>query len=454
MRFDRRCAQALATAALALLVAVPAGAQTGADDNEFRVNTTSPTKQRESTVAFSPDGGFTVVWRDLRAGITARFFPAHARPSEDVVLVPNLIFDNNPGQGTIFSRLQPVLVYLEDGTFLLFWTEEKGFLRAAVFHYDYDILEQDIFAQRFSAEGRPVGARFRVHSVQSGLQRNPAVAVGSDGDFLIAWDSSDGVSGVAPGDGIFARRFNSDGLSDGAEFKIDQGSGVSARLPALTAGRDGYMVVWEGEGDGTEGSEVYGRLLDAEGDAVGPQFQLNATTLGEQRAPAVATGSDGNYMAVWYGRAESPIIYRVFGQAIGSDGALLGPELRISQSEVERAHALPEIAAAPNGEFLVAWLLWFGDFQTAVEAVRIDPLGNLVADDFRISQRPTSSRTISLAAGPRGDYLATWEGFTAGNRPEDLGIAARRIPSSRPLITKAMPVLTLGLGGPKSAGSP
>jgi len=452
MRFDRRCAQVLAAVALALLIAVPAAAQFVDDGNEFRVNTTSPTKQRESAVAFSPDGGFMVVWRDYRAGITARFFPANGRPIDDVVLVENLIFDNNPGQGTIFSRLQPVPVYLDDGSFLLFWTEEKGFLRAAVFHYDYDILEQDIFGQRFSAQGRPVGARFRVHRVQGGLQRNPAVAVGAGGDFLIAWDSSDGVSGVAPGDGVFARSFTSSGLTDGAEFKIDEASGISARLPAVTAGREGYLVAWEGEGDGTDGSEVFGRLLDADGQAVGPQFQLNATTLGEQRAPAVATGREGDYLAVWYGRAESPIIYRVFGQAVGRDGGLLGPELRISESEVERAHALPEIAVAPTGEFLVAWLLWFGDFQTAVDGVRLDALGNPTGERFRISQRPTSSRTISLAAGPRGDYLATWEGFTTGNRVEDLGIAARRIPSSKPQVPLAMPVATLGVTA--TVGSP
>jgi hypothetical protein len=204
--------------------------------------------------------------------------------------------------------------------------------------------------------------------------------------------------------------------------------------------------VWEGDGDGTEGTEVYGRLLDAAGHAVGPQFQLNATTLGEQRAPAVAASPEGGWLTVWYGRAESPIIYRVFGQAVGADGALLGPELKVSESEEERAHALPEIAASSTGEFLVAWLLWYGDFQTGVEGIHLDPLGNPLGEKFRISQRPTSSRTISIAAGPRGDYLLTWEGFTAGNRAADLGIAARRVPSSQPEVPLKMAV-TLGAPG-------
>lgn len=474
MKLDRRPARALAAAALALLVAVPAAArpesdpcipcveglsrpaQLGDDGNEFRVNTTSPTKQGESTVAFRPDGGFTVVWRDLRAGLTARFFPPSGTPSEDVVLVENRIFENNPGEGTIFSRLQPALVYFDDGSFLLFWTEERGYLRAAVFHYDYDVLEQDIFGQRFSAVGRPLGPRFRVHRDQQGLQRNPVVAVAPDGSFLVAWESSDGVAGVAAGDGVFVRSFTAGGLAVGSEFKLDEAAGVGARLPALAAGRDGgYLLAWEGGGDGTEGTDVFARLLDAAGRAVGPQLRLNATTFGEQRAPAVAASPDGGYLTVWHGRAESPTpitFYRVFGQAVGADGALLGPELRVSESEEERAHALPEIATSSTGEFLVAWLMWYGDFQTAVDGIHLDPLGNPLGEKFRISQFQPSSRSISIAAGPRGDYLLTWEGFTTGNRAADLGIAARRVPSSQPEVPLKMPAVTLG--APRLVGAP
>ena len=63
----------------------------------------------------------------------------------------------------------------------------------------------------------------------------------------------------------------------------------------------------------------------------------------------------------------------------------------------------------------------------------------------RTGVRP-SSRTISIAAGPRGDYLLTWEGFTAGNRAADLGIAARRVPSSQPEVPLKMAV-TFGAPG-------
>lgn len=431
MKDHRRHAPWIAALALVLLAAAPAAAQLGDAEGEFRVNTTSPTKQRESAAAFTPDGGFTVVWRDLRAGLTARFFPAAGPPSGDVVLVENLIFDNNPGRGVIFSRLNPRLVYLQDGSFLLFWTEERGYLRAAVFHYDYDILEQDVFGQRFSADGSPIGRRFRVHRRQRGLQRNPVVALDAGGGFLLAWDSSDDVSGIGPLDGVWSRRFNARGLAIGPEVKLDQDGGVGARLPAVAAGVDGgFLVAWEGEGDGTDGTEIYARLLDAAGQPDGPQFQLNNSLASDQRAVSVAGGRDGAYMVVWHGpRAGSLIHHRIFGQMIGADGALLGPELQLTASEVERAHALPQVVASPTGEYLLAWLLWYGDFQTAVVGARLDQLGAVSGEPFWISENQTSSRTVALAAGPHGDFLAVWEGFIG----EDLGITARRVPGTVPV---------------------
>lgn len=441
MKLDPRPGWSLSIALLALLltVLVPALAAAQPGDGEFIVNTTSPTKQRESLVAFSPDGGFTVVWRDYRAGLTARFFPAGQRPSEDVVLVENLIFDHSPGTGIIFSRRAADLLYLPGGDFYLFWTEEKSFLSAAPFYENYTTLDQDVLGQRFSAEGRPLGNRFRVHRAQRGLQRNPAVALDGDGGFLVAWEVDDDVTGVGPNEGVYVRRFNDRGAAVGPEIKLDERVGVSARLPALAAGADGgFLAVWQGEGDGTDGNDVFARLLDADGAPVGPQFQLNGPLPRDQFGPAVAAGADGNYLAVWYGPIENPVYYRVFGQMVGADGALLGPELRISESEVERAHALPKVAAAPSGEYLVAWLLWYQDFQTAVVGVHLDAQANALDDSFWISEHQTSSRTVSAAAAPGGrGYLVSWEGFTDG----DLGISARRVAAPGPEVMFSSPVL-------------
>lgn len=423
----------LAVAVLALLVTAPAFAQLG--DDEFRVNTTSITKQRESAVAFAPDGSAAIVWRDLRGGLTARFFPARGEASDDVVLVGNQIFDNNPGEGTIFSRRSAAVAYLPSGDFLLVWNEEKAYLRAAVFIENYTTLDQDIYAQRFSPEGAPVTGRFRVNRSSRGLQRGPSVVVAPDGTLLIAWESSDGEPGVSDRDGVYVRRFTPRGMALGREIKLDEVPGLSAHAPRLSAGPDGYLAVWEGEGDGADEFDVYARLLDADGMPVGPQMRLNDSVAGDQRRPRPATGTDGQHLVVWYGPTEDPLIYRVYGQMIGTDGALVGPEFRIGDNAFDRAHALPRIAASPRGEYLVAWLTWFGDFQTAVDGVHLDLDGLPLGEPLRISEHQTSSRSIDVGAAPDGDFLVSWEGFTDG----DLGISARRVAGSRPQTILAIP---------------
>lgn len=432
---------------IALFATAPAFAQFG--ESEFRVNTTSITKQRESTVAFAPDGGAAIVWRDLRGGLTARFFPLLREPSRDVILVANQIFDNNPGEGTIFSRRSPAIAFLPSGDLLLVWTEEKAYLRAAVFIETYTTLEQDVYAQRFSPEGVPLSGRFRVHRRARGLQRGASLVVAADGTVLIAWEQSDGEPGVSAIDGVYARRFNGRGMALGREIKLDEVPGLSAQAPRLSAGPDGYLAVWEGEGDGAEGFDAYGRLLDADARPVGPQMRLNATQAGDQRRPQPATGTDGQHLVVWYGPTEEPLIYRVFGQMVGAEGSLAGPELRLGVGAEDRAHALPRVAASPNGEYLVAWLTWHGDFQTAVDGVHLDAFGSSLDDWFRISEHQTSSRSIDVAAAPNGDFAVTWEGFTDG----DLGISARRVAGSQPQTVLSIPSLLIA-AAPQVAVAP
>lgn len=446
MKLAPRSCWFLSVALFAPLVAAPAAAQPG--DGEFRVNTTSPTKQRESVAAFSPDGGSTVVWRDLRAGLTARFFPAGRTPSEDVVLVDNRIFDQSPATGTIFSRRSPAIHYLDNGDFYLFWTEDKSFLSVAPFYENYTVIDEDVLGQRFNARGQAVGHRFRVHRSQRGLQRNPSVAPARGGGFLVVWETADGVAGVGPDDGVYARLFNARGAAVGPEVELDELQGVDARVPKLAAGTDGgFLAVWQGEGDGTDDYEVYARLLDADGVPEGSQMQLNSGAhTRDQGAPAVAAGADGDYLVTWFSPVGEPpgVVYRVFGQVVGADGALLGPETQLTDHEVERAHALPEVAASPRGGYLLAWLYWFGDFQTGVAGVHLDAQANALGEPFLISEHQTSSRSVSIAAGPNGDFMATWEGFTDD---ENLNVAARRIPgpdveepAAAPLVLKAGPV--------------
>src|SRR4030095_9072357 len=75
-----------------------------------------------------------------------------------------------------------------------------------------------VFAQRFDANGVKLGADFRVNTYTTGIQRWPRVAVRHDGQFVVVWQSN-GQDGN--GYGVFGQRFRANGAPLGPEFQVN-----------------------------------------------------------------------------------------------------------------------------------------------------------------------------------------------------------------------------------------
>ena len=68
------------------------------------------------------------------------------------------------------------------------------------------------------AQPTPVGAEFRIDTYRDGGQSRQSVAMDADGDFVVAWRSSDQDGSVA---GVFAQRYDSSGAAQGVEFQVN-----------------------------------------------------------------------------------------------------------------------------------------------------------------------------------------------------------------------------------------
>ncbi|MBN4006436.1 hypothetical protein [Nostoc sp. LPT] len=64
-----------------------------------------------------------------------------------------------------------------------------------------------IYAQGYNSAGVAVGTEFRVNSTTSGNQFNPTIAMDADGDFVISWTGQD-----ASGNGIYAQLYKNNGV--------------------------------------------------------------------------------------------------------------------------------------------------------------------------------------------------------------------------------------------------
>jgi len=277
-----------------------AGAAVG---GEVQVNTHTADRQRAAAVCAADDGGFVVAWQsetqdgDGNGIFAQRFDNAAARRGGEF---PVSTF-------TVDSQQQPAVACTAGGGFVVVWQSRAQ---------DGD--GDGIFAQRFAADGARAGTEFLVNQATLGNQRHPAVAASPAGGFVVAWDSHDDQDGDS--EGVFARRFDGGGAALGGEFQVNTYTLHRQEQPAVTAGRDGFIIAWSSGHDGDQAG-VFARRYAADGSAPSAEFQVNTYTAGVQgafsaqgHALAAASGAAGDLVIAWHST-------RTLGASQDGDGA-------------------------------------------------------------------------------------------------------------------------------------
>jgi hypothetical protein len=283
---------------------LPNGTPLGA---AFKVNVddpAAPTVPVDFNPAVAPmsDGGFIVVWVSLLPDgvnfqgttpqVLARRFTAAGVPAGAQVKVSTgLVKGDRPG-ACVDTSGRPVIVWTTVDAFRPFQSNLSGVsmrrlsakgaplgsaettvapptadsVRSAVscgngstfvvvWHSDAaPAVSSDIFAQRFSNQGRPAGAKFVVNTTTTGLQRNPAISHDPSGNFVVVWQSD-----LGSRMGVFARRYTTKGAPTGPELEVasDVPNAVAPANPAVShlGTKGSFIVVWQ---DGSVGG-IYGR---------------------------------------------------------------------------------------------------------------------------------------------------------------------------------------------------
>lgn len=384
-------------------VAVPAMAEVRFTSEPFRVNRTDDFKQMNPVAAFSGAGSALVVWENDQRGIRGLFQRLDGTvASAQLNLVANETLGTR-NEGIVRSRKDPSVAFLSNGQFLLGWTEERAYVRASPFYEDRQIQDQDVFIQRFNTSGNPVGAPVRVHSTSTGFQSLPQVAALPNGGALVLWKNAITAAG-APSQGsiINARLINAAGQPVGAELKLNDD--VTSDHADVAVGRNGFLVVWDAKVDGQ--IDVFGRLFENSGKPQGNAFRINAATAGNQRWPAVAAGTDGNFLVAWQGYVSNRSDVHIHGQFISPAGGFLGKGFLISSNT--GTQLAPSLAATKAG-FVATWLdgnhLGYG-----IEAVELSNLGARLGEEIRVADsRVRANYRQSIAADGKGGFLIPWE---------------------------------------------
>ncbi|HEY9843914.1 MAG TPA: hypothetical protein V6D23_25815, partial [Candidatus Obscuribacterales bacterium] len=156
------------------------------------------------------------------------------------------------------------------------------------------------------SNGNTLGLEFRVNNYTTGTQSRPAIALDSDGDFVISWSGSGPSSNLYE---IFARRYSAGGVAQGVEFRVnDYTTNHQDQTTVAMDDAGDFVIAWFSQYQDDPGvGGVYAKRFAANGTAQGSEFFVNGFTNSVQSRPAAAMDADGDFAISWesYGQDSS-----------------------------------------------------------------------------------------------------------------------------------------------------
>ncbi|MEM6792444.1 MAG: hypothetical protein AAF725_00550 [Acidobacteriota bacterium] len=199
-----------------------------------------------------------------------------------------------------------------------------------------------------------------VNTSSLGTQRDPDVAADPQGNFAVVWYSNEPAEpgGDDSGFGIAARLFDADGNALGPAFQVNDLTDGHQMHPRVAMAQDGSFVVTyrssESFGGDDSGSSVQARLFDAGGIPLGPSFQVNTTTFLDQQYPDVALSPAGAFIVTWQSLLQDGSVDGVYARRFDANGTPLSGELQVNVT-TEGSQSRPEIVIANNGRAMIVW---------------------------------------------------------------------------------------------------
>lgn len=345
----------------------------------FLVNVHTVGSQVASGMAAIPSGEFVVIWASERNGwdtaLYARRFAADGRPATGEILI-------SPDHQ---AYLQSGVVMMADGSFAVVFSKQaprgSGSVLRTRWYTPDGTLQDDVLiaretvpqlsiatrgdggvvlawlgdrspflrARAFGPDHAPLGPEVKV----ARLGGSPAVAVGSTGQFVVAFtgfiegnpvDRDDdrlyvGIQRFAADGSPLGRPFAASPVYDLSPFNIHVGNDAAGN----------FLVSWTGQFGPLLGVGTFIHRYGADGNPLGRVVRL------PMFATALTVGLRGNFVLGWteFGLS-GPTDTEAFAQRFAADGSPLGPAVRVSP-DTPGNHYLSSVAIGANGGFVATW---------------------------------------------------------------------------------------------------
>lgn len=197
-------------------------------------------------------------------------------------------------------------------------------------------------------------------------------------------------------------------------FQVNSEAEEILEQPSVALAADGrFLVAWHRRDplDSSMDYDIHARLYDASGQAVGPQFQVNATAVGKQEHAVVAANVNGDFVVTWMSNHIAANDWDIYARLVGVNGQPVGNEFRVN-TVTQNRQMWQDVAVDASGRFVVAWKCAVGQNGVAdqIKARRFDASGNPLGEELLASSYPESYKsTASVGVAPDGRFVVVWD---------------------------------------------
>jgi hypothetical protein len=342
-------------------------------------------------IARGADGGFVVVWQNLDDegwDVFGRTFDASGAPTSD-----------NQEMSTAVEESKDYYPFVDsdaDGNFVVVWTS-----------WGYSSPSYQAMARRADATATPVGSAVVVTGSGTPLADyifSGDVAVGNEGNFVVAWDNIDYYFGSGDSE-VAAQRFDADANFVGSRIQVASQVGHHFRHPTIGLDADdAFVVVWTDLGPygGTEEVPVSAQQFAANGTPVGSEIAVtsgaNDFFSGPHRWTPVSMNASGQFVVAW-------IDYDTWGvnaQRYDANGTPLGGPLAVTATS-DRAL---DLVLEDDGDVVVVWV------DDYIMGRRYDATAAVLGSAFQVSETAGFDRyDMAMVASTTDDaFVVAWSG--------------------------------------------
>ena len=211
----------------------------------------------------------------------------------------------------------------------------------------------------------------------------------------------------------------------GPEFQVNTFTTGNQGVPSAAYHPNGLIAVWESDGQDGSGRGVFGR------SAGGAEFRVNTFVTGDQHDPDIASNGTGAFVVVWTSPQDGSGD-GVFAQRFASSGAPVGPEFQVNTFTTGTQYQ-PAVAADLSGDFVVVWSS-LGQEGAGAEVFgqRFSSSGVRLGSEFRVNTFTTGDQhRPDIGSDSAGNFLVVWQdGAAPGGGPAGRGVFGRSYDST------------------------